>query len=863
MAKLTPMMKQYKEIKDRHKDCIIFYRLGDFYEMFFDDALTASRELEITLTARNCGLEEKAPMCGVPHHSAENYINKLIDKGYKVAICEQVEDVNASKGIVKRDVVRIVTPGTIINQDVLDENSNNYIMSITQDEKKFGISVLDITTGEYKVTEVKGETKLYDEVAKYNPAEILISPKFSEKIKDFLKDRFNSFINILEEWRFEYEKSEKDLCSHFDIHSLSGFGLEEYYEGVKASGALLSYVKETQKVNLSHISELNPYLADEFMMLDISSRRNLELTETLREKEKKGSLLWVLDKTKTAMGGRTLKRWITQPLLKVDDIKRRLDATENLKEKSMIKADLREFLNTIYDIERLMSKVIYLNANARDMIALRDSLEMLPHIKNLLSHLDTEYLKEIYEKFDTLEDIFKLISKAIKEDPPVSITEGDIINDGFNEDIDNYRKAKKEGKNWLAELETKEKEKTGIKSLKIKHNKIFGYYIEVTKSYYDLVPDRYTRKQTMANSERYIIPELKKIENQVLGAEEKLENLEHEIFTQVRKEIGSHINRIQDTAKKIAILDAIQSLAHVADKSDYCKPKITNKQSINITDGRHPVVEKMMNERFIPNNTFFDKDEERVCIITGPNMAGKSTYMRQVALITLMAQIGSFVPCKEAEIGVVDRIFTRVGASDDLASGKSTFMVEMSEVSNILHNATKRSLLILDEIGRGTSTFDGLSIAWAVVEYISNEINAKTLFATHYHELTELEGRLDGVKNYMIDAKEKNDDIIFLRKIKRGGANNSYGIQVAKLAGLPKNVINRSKIILSELNKADITKHTKNISEINMKQLSLMDEEGKYDAIIEEIENIDVMNLTPMDSLKKIEELKKNIKKIN
>ncbi|MCT4611858.1 MAG: DNA mismatch repair protein MutS [Clostridia bacterium] len=865
MEKLTPMMKQYTEIKNEYKDCILFYRLGDFYEMFFDDALTASRELEITLTARNCGLEEKAPMCGVPFHSAENYINRLVDKGYKVAICEQVEDAAAAKGIVKRDVVRIVTPGTVINQEVLDENKNNFVMSIYKKDDIFGVSVLDITTGNYRVTEILNENKIIDEVAKYTPAELLIaeSTNDSTDIVKEIKDRFDIFVNIYKEWNYDFDQSIKLLCEHFNVSSLNGFGLEGYTAGISSANALLNYAKETQKVTLSHISKIYPYNSDNFMMIDVSSRRNLELTETMREKSKKGSLLWVLDKTKTAMGGRLLRDWITQPLINHKEINERLLAVGEFKSDTITREELKEMLNSIYDIERLISKVVYMTANARDLISLKSSLEFLPHIKTVLSEMESKYVKDILERLDTLSDIYKLIDDSIVEDAPFSVREGGIIKTGYNDDIDKYRSAKTEGKNWIAKLENEEKEKTGIKNIKIKYTKVFGYYLEVTKSYFDLVPERYIRKQTLANAERYITPELKEIENDLLGAEEKLVALEYNAFVDIRTKISSEVTRILETANQISKVDVLQSLGEVAYRNNYVMPNVTNKDKLFIDSGRHPVVEKMIDDgMFIVNNTYLDNVDDNISIITGPNMAGKSTYMRQVALIVLMAQIGSFVPAKEAEIGVVDRIFTRVGASDDLASGQSTFMVEMNEVSNILHNATSRSLLILDEIGRGTSTFDGLSIAWSVVEHIAHKVSAKTLFATHYHELTELEGKLDGVKNYMIDVKEDNDDIIFLRKIKRGGASNSYGIQVAKLAGLPNEVIERSKVILSELNRADIVNNAKQIDTSMQLKIAEVDD-CKYGEFIDYIKKIDVMNITPIEALSFIQGLKEKANNIN
>nr|WP_330381818.1 DNA mismatch repair protein MutS [Defluviitalea phaphyphila] len=873
---LTPMMQQYLEIKEKCKDCLLFFRLGDFYEMFFEDALTASRELEITLTGRDCGLEERAPMCGVPYHSAETYINKLIDKGYKVAICEQVEDPKSSKGIVKREIIRIVTPGTIIDPNALEDDKNNFLISVYSNINSYGIGIVDVTTGEFHVTEITGvnsNRKLLDEIAKYKPSEIICNEEFinSKEIIKEIKNRFHTYINQYHEWSFDYEICYKKLLNHFKVQSLDGLGLKEFNFGICAAGSLLEYLSETQKISMGNITGITPYFIDEFMRLDISSRRNLELTETLREKTRKGSLLWVLDKTKTAMGARLLRKWLEQPLLKKEEIKKRLDGVENFKNNPMLREELKELLNKIYDLERLMSKIIYGTVNGRDLIALKNSISVLPHIKSLLSECDASYQKEIYNSMDTLEDIYELIEKSIIPEPPISIKEGDLIREGYNEEVDKLRKAKKEGKQWIATLEKEEKEKTGIKNLKIKYNKVFGYFIEITKSNLDSVPEHYVRKQTLANSERYITPELKEIEDTILGAEEKVVELEYNLFTEIREHIAKEVTRIQKTAKEIAIIDVLQSLGEVAEKQGYVKPEITEEDIIWIEEGRHPVVEKMMSmEQFIPNDTYLDEKENRFIIITGPNMAGKSTYMRQVALIVLMAQIGSFIPAKSAKIGLVDRIFTRVGASDDLASGQSTFMVEMSEVANILNNATKKSLIILDEIGRGTSTFDGLSIAWAVTEYISNnkKLGSKTLFATHYHELTELEGKIEGVKNYCIDVLEKGDDIIFLRKIKRGGANHSYGIEVAKLAGLPQEVINRAKAILAKIEETDISKSTKQIHEkYEIKKEEKVKEPIQLDLFyseqvkfIKDLINLDVLDMTPMEAIQKLYELNKKAK---
>lgn len=887
--KLSPMMQQYMDLKEQYEDCILFFRLGDFYEMFFEDAKLASRELGITLTGRDCGQADRAPMCGVPHHSSENYINKLIKKGYKVAICEQVEDPKQAKGIVKRDVVRIVTPGTNLNMQSLDESKNNYLMSIFGNKDNYGVALVDITTGDFLVTEVNEKRKLVDEIGKFVPTEIICN-KDIIVCEDFireLKDRFHVYISEEEEWYFDYGRCVGNIKEQFGVGTIDGLGIKEFNQGVCAVGSLLEYLYKTQKSNLSHITKLTPYLTDSYMMVDLSSKRNLELVETLREKERRGSLLWVLDKTKTAMGSRLLRKWIEQPLLSKTNIEDRLDGVEELKNKPIISEELKEFLNPIYDLERLMSKISLKTANCRDLIAFKTSLEMLPFIKKLLNECNADYITKIKDTFDDLRDIYDLIDKGIINDPPISVKDGGIIKESYHPQVDKLREAGTRGKQWIAELEAKEKELTGIKNLKIKFNKVFGYYIDVTKSYLNLVPDRYVRKQTLANSERYITPELKEMENTIMGAEEKIVALEYELFVELRNKVAKEVDRIKDTAYKVAILDVITSLADIAIKYNYVRPVLSNDGAIDIKDGRHPVVEKMMNnEMFIANDTYLNKMDSRFSIITGPNMAGKSTYMRQVALIVLMAQIGSFVPAGEAHIGIVDRIFTRVGASDDLASGQSTFMVEMTEVANILRNATSNSLLILDEIGRGTSTFDGLSIAWSVVEYIVNKkkIGAKTLFATHYHELTELEGKVDGVQNYCISVKEKGDDIIFLRKIIKGSTDNSYGVQVAKLAGVPLDVIDRAKVLLSELSNADIAKNTKIVckdaveeiatvkeEEIDIEvpieqdkeekaepvQLGLFDVMGNYNELIDDLKSLNIVEMTPMDALNKLYELHK------
>ncbi|MBP3608871.1 MAG: DNA mismatch repair protein MutS [Lachnospiraceae bacterium] len=809
MAEFTPMMMQYLETKEQYKDCILFYRLGDFYEMFFEDAVTVSRELELTLTGKSCGQEERAPMCGIPYHAVDGYLNRLIGKGYRVAICEQVEDPKAAKGLVKREVTRIVTPGTNLNTQTMDESKNNYLMGVTYFDECYGISTVDVTTGDYYVTQVEELRQAMDEIIKFMPSEIIYNPalEMSGMELEDLRNRLGIAMTPLADWYFDGEICEKELKQHFKVGTLDGLGLKDFDIGTIAAGAVLRYLYETQKNSLSHITRLLTYLPGKYMVIDSSTRRNLELTETLREKQKRGSLLWVLDKTKTAMGARMLRSFMEQPLIKKQEIEERLDAIEELNQHVITREEMREYLDAIYDLERLMGRVSYKTANPRDLIALMNSLQMLPHIRILLQELGAAEWKQILGDMDPLQDIEGLIQAAIDPEPPLTIKEGGIIKTGYNEEVDRLRLAKTEGKNWLANLEAEERERTGIKNLKVKFNRVFGYYLEVTNSYKDLVPQEWIRKQTLANAERYTTPELKKMEEDILGAEDKLFSLEYDLFTELRDKIAGEVLRIQQTAKAVAKADAYVSLALVAERNRYVRPAINENGVIRIRNGRHPVVEQMIpNDMFVENDTLLDNDKNRVSIITGPNMAGKSTYMRQTALIVLMAQVGSFVPAESAEIGIVDRIFTRVGASDDLASGQSTFMVEMTEVANILRNATRNSLLILDEIGRGTSTYDGLSIAWAVVEHIADakKLGAKTLFATHYHELTELEGRLNSVNNYCIAVKEQGEDIIFLRKIIKGGADKSYGIQVAKLAGVPEDVLKRAYQIADQLAQNDI-----------------------------------------------------------
>jgi DNA mismatch repair protein MutS len=864
------MMQQYMEVKSQYKDCILFYRLGDFYEMFFDDALTASKVLEITLTGKNCGQEERAPMCGVPYHACDVYLNKLIDNGYKVAICEQIEDPKLAKGIVKREVIRVVTPGTNMSNAVLDESKNNFLMSIYRNGNAYGLSVVDITTGEFKTAYISSTAKLKDEINKYSPSEIIGNEAFMISELDFayMRDRMKISISEAPAHYFNENQCSDAIMRQFGVNNMEGLGLKDLPDCVMSSGALLQYLHETQKNFLSHINHINTYSIDDYMILDSATRRNLELCETLRDKEKTGSLLWVLDKTKTAMGTRMLRNMIEQPLINKADIVARLDAIEILNNDIINRDEIREYLNPIYDLERLMTRISLRTANPRDMLAFKTSIKLLPYIKLLLKDYDKGVLCDIYENLDELTDIYDLLEAAIAEEPPVTIREGGIFKDGYLEDIDILKNAKTDGKTWLTELEEREKEKTGIKNLRIKYNKVFGYYFEVTNSYKALVPDYFIRKQTLANAERYTTEELDSLAGSILGSEDKLYALEYETYVALRDKLAGEILRVQRTARNVALLDALASLSYVASANNYVRPEINEDGIIDIKDGRHPVVEKMINNgMFISNDTYLNNHESRISIITGPNMAGKSTYMRQTALIVLMAQIGSFVPAGYANIGICDRIFTRVGASDDLASGQSTFMVEMSEVANILRNATKNSLLILDEIGRGTSTYDGLSIAWAVVEYISNSslLGAKTLFATHYHELTELEGKLSSVNNYCIAVKEDGDDIVFLRKIIKGGADRSYGIQVAKLAGVPDVVIARANEICNQLIDKDITTKLKDIKITNDfskkkadTQLSLFGS-SEESAVIEELKTIDLANMTPMKAMLYLNELQERI----
>ena len=868
MAEFSPMMQRYLETKEEYKDCILFYRLGDFYEMFFEDAITASRELELTLTGKDCGQEERAPMCGIPHHAAEIYVSRLINKGYKVAICEQLEDPKTTKGIVKRGVIRVVTPGTLVESNMLEERKNNYIMSIYKTGIYFGISICDISTGEFYSAEIKDNNNfpiLLDEIARYTPSELVINSMMANCLDEMnkIKERFeNVYITKFNDKFFSEELNNINL--RFNVVDNNERKIENLAEkklALSSINALVQYIEDTQKTSLDHINKITIYNLSKYMALDINARRNLEITEKMRDKSKKGTLLWVLDKTSTSMGGRLLRRWLNDPLVDVDEINRRLNAVKELKDDIILRGEVIENLKKVYDIERLAGKMAYGNANARDMVTLKNSLFKLPEVKQILKNCKSDLLKGLYEKLDELQDIYQLIEKSIVEDPPMTIKDGGIIKLGYDEEIDKLKTAQTEGKTWLVQLEAEEKEKTGIKNLKIGFNKVFGYFIEVTKSYLDQVPDRFIRKQTLTNAERYITEDLKNLENQILGAEEKVINLEYNAFVEIREEISKNVTRLQTTSEVISSLDVLTSFAQVAEDFNYCMPVVDSSGTIDIKNGRHPVIEKILGEGvFVENDTFLDKGDNRLSIITGPNMAGKSTYMRQVALITLMAQCGSFVPAESANIGVVDKIFTRVGASDDLSMGQSTFMVEMMEVATILKEATPNSLVVLDEIGRGTSTYDGLSIAWAVAEYIADKqkCGAKTLFATHYHELTELENKIEGIKNYSIAVKEKGEDIIFLRKIVRGGTDESYGIHVARLAGVPKVVTQKANEILRSLEKKNILTGKKQ----DKKQV-----EGQFDMynyklaeIAHEIDKVNLNELTPIDALNTLVRIKEKMK---
>ena len=869
MAEFSPMMQHYLETKKQYKDCVLFYRLGDFYEMFFEDAEIVSRELELTLTGKDCGQEKRAPMSGIPYHAADSYIAKLIEKGYKVAICEQVEDPKQAKGIVKREVIRVVTPGTVIESNLLEEKKNNYIMAIYKSGLYFGISVCDISTGEFLATQIvehNNFARLLDEISRYSPAEIIVSDMmFNSKTEiGKIKERFETYISKESEESFdgEYELL-SGMYNIIDDKNEKIKNLSDKKLAIYAINALLKYLEDTQKTSLDHINTIKIYNTTRYMALDINARRNLEITEKMRDKSKKGTLLWVLDKTSTSMGGRLLRRWLNDPLIDRKEINDRLDAVEELKDSIILRGDVVEALKKVYDIERLAGKISYGNANGRDMISLKNSVKQLPEIKKVLSTTGAGLLKEIYENIDTLDDIYEIIEKSIVDEPPIGVKDGGIIKIGYDPEIDKLKLATTEGKKWILELEAKEREQTGIKGLKVGFNKVFGYFIEVTKSNLSMVPDRYVRKQTLTNCERYITEELKNLENQILGAEERVVTLEYNAFCEIRSSIEKQIQRIQKTATLVSTLDVLVSFATVAEDMNYVKPEVDNGGVIDIKEGRHPVIEKMIsNSNFVPNDTYLDEEGNRLAIITGPNMAGKSTYMRQVALITLMAQVGSFVPASYAKIGVVDKIFTRVGASDDLSMGQSTFMVEMMEVATILKEATKNSLVILDEIGRGTSTYDGLSIAWAVAEFIADKekCGAKTLFATHYHELTELENKVEGVKNYSIAVKEKGEDIIFLRKIVDGGTDESYGVHVARLAGVPQVVTKKANEILQSLERRNVL-NNKIIEQAPKKESADQIDMYNYKIaeVAHEIDRIDFNQLTPIDALNTLVKIKEKL----
>jgi len=867
LNKLTPMMQQYMDIKERYKDCILFYRLGDFYEMFFEDAELASRELEITLTGRDCGLEERAPMCGVPYHAALTYLSRLINKGYKVAVCDQLEDPALAKGLVKRDVTRVITPGTVIEPSMLDEKKNNYLMAVYCRQIYYGIAVCDVSTGEFYTTQItwgSSARKLIDEVARYKPSEIITNRELTQKseYRSFFVDNLGVQPAVLDDELFDNALAGEKIKEVVGETPFDSLELAEC-----ASGALIAYLEETQKIDLKHIEKIETYKIEQYMMLDSASRRSLEITETMRDAKKKGSLLWVLDKTATAMGGRKLRHWIEQPLLDCDDIYLRLDSVSELKDSFMVRSELMELLRGVYDLERLTSKLVFGTINARDLLSIKASLSRLPMIRDLISQLKADLNRQIYERMDLLEDLYTLIEQSISEEAPLSVKEGGIIKEGYDGRVDEYRKATVEGKTWISEMEARERERTGIRNLKIRYNDNFGYYIEITKANLSLAPEEYVRKQTLVNSERFATDELKRLEDTILGAEKKALQREYELFNEIRDQASRQVRRLKNTADCISGLDALCAFAEVADRNQYVRPEVYDGGIIEIRSGRHPVVERVLKDsQFVPNDTYLDNEENRIGIITGPNMAGKSTYMRQVALITLMAQAGSFVPAEYAKIGLADRIFTRVGASDDLASGQSTFMVEMTEVANILENATPKSLLILDEIGRGTSTYDGLSIAWAVIEYVNDRarLGARTLFATHYHELTELENRLHGIKNYCVSVRKKGEDITFLRKIIRGGADKSYGVEVAKLAGIPMQVIERARLILAELDEADINQSSGKRKEKPVEgQLDLFSAgvlSKTEREVLDELRMLDPSLLTPLDALNKLYSLQQKLK---
>lgn len=910
MQRYSPMMQHYIATKAKYADCILCYRLGDFFEMFFEDAIMVSRELELTLTGKDCGLENRAPMCGIPHHAIDSYITRLVEKGYKVAICEQLEDPSKAKGIVKRDVIKVITPGTQVEGSFIEDKKNNYIMSIYKEAMFFGIAVCDISTGDFYTTEIKTDnnfSKLLDEISRFNPSEIVINKLMMESGEEIktIKSRFESYITyvgdernsdaidintgeIIENkrddiinvnkdayaivsnnqvhWKndskYNFSNSPKAIKEQFDIVDRNDriIDIDKKLFSICAINGLMNYIEDTQKQIPENLNKIIYYETTKYMALDINARRNLEITERMRDKAKKGTLLWVLDKTSTAMGGRLIRRWISDPLIDVNDINLRLNAVKEFKENNILRDDVIECLKNVYDIERLAGKVSYGSANARDLISLKNSITQLPRLKYALSNVQSELLTELYEGIDTLDDIYKLIDEAIVDDPPVTVKEGGIIKRGYNDDVDRLIEITSNGQRWLAETEAKERNLTGIRNLKIGYNKVFGYYIEVSKSFVKMCPDRYIRKQTLTTGERFITEELKRMENEIVGAQEKIVNLEYDTFVNIRNEIKNNAKRLQISANIVAKIDVLAGLAKVANDMNYAMPVVDNSDVIEIKEGRHPVVEKIQDAgSFIANDAYLDTNENRLNIITGPNMAGKSTYMRQVALITLMAQIGSFVPAEYAHIGVVDKIFTRVGASDDLAMGESTFMVEMMEVATILKNATQNSLVILDEIGRGTSTYDGLSIAWAVAEEIS-KIRAKTLFATHYHELVDLEDKLEGTKNYHIAVKERGEDVIFLRKIIAGGTDESYGVHVAKLAGVPKEVTKRANEILKTLERRSVlrdSKQTKSEKQEEQGQISMYN--YKLAEIAHELDAVKLDSVTPIEALNILSRIKEKM----
>lgn len=869
---MTPMMRQYVELKEKYSDCLLLFRLGDFYEMFFDDAKLASKELELTLTGRDCGMSERAPMCGVPYHSVDSYITRLIAKGYKVAICEQMQDPALAQGLVERDVIRIITPGTVIEEKMLEEGKNNYIAAILYRDAAIGLAYADVSTGGFFIEQLNGESvngQLMDELARIQPTEVITNDALFEQ--QLLKKRISAqyYLERIADPSFQLDSANKHLLRHFNVASLSGFGCDHCEDGVRAAGALMQYLEETQKNALSHIQSIKVINRSTYMILDAATRRNLELTQPLRTgASKKNTMLYLLDKTQTSMGSRMLRDWIDRPLQTPTEILQRQDAVQSFCDDYLIRKTIQDLLKEVYDIERLSSKIVYGNVNGRDCIALLHSLWQIPDISNSLLRIEkkSDALMRIETLLDPMDDVKGLLAASICDDPPVSVKEGGIIRNGYHAEVDDLRQISSGSKQWLEHFEATERESTGIKNLKVGFNRVFGYYIEVSKSFTAAVPYYYERKQTLANAERYITPDLKEMEQKILGAHERLIALEYDLFQQIRQVLLGVTKRLQENAALLSELDVYQSLSEVATARKYCRPTINTEGKIEIKAGRHPVIEQSTQEHFVPNDVLLDSSTNRLLIITGPNMAGKSTYMRQVALITLMAMIGSFVPANSADICVVDRIFTRIGASDDLSSGQSTFMVEMSEMANILNNATQNSLLILDEIGRGTSTFDGLSIAWSVLEFIASKrrCGAKSLFATHYHELTELEGKLDGVKNYRISVKEIGEDIVFLRKIVRGYGDKSFGIQVARLAGLPNDVLVRARDILGELEKSDIAakKAVKRLQQGTVQEtLFDIEPDPVVETILKKLSTIDPDSLSPLEALNELYQLKKVMQK--